>query len=235
MLFAPFGYALRAGRDSPLRAEAIGIDVQRVHWLGFASPARRRRWPAALFAFSKGIDLARDASRVGTSVDGLVMVLLGGVQTLTGPLVGAAVFTWLQDTVMRQTDYWRALLGAIILLLVLVFPRRHRRRARQVVRRSRERSVAMSVLVGPRPAQVVRRRARRRRRQLRPRRRRVAGADRPERRRQVDLLQHGQRPARARPGDVMLDGHELVGLQAARRSGAWASAAPSRSPRPSAR
>src|SRR6266851_1940075 len=34
-LFAPFGYAMRAGRDSPLRAEAIGIDVKRVHWIGF--------------------------------------------------------------------------------------------------------------------------------------------------------------------------------------------------------
>ena len=35
-LFSPFGYAMRAGRDSPLRAEAIGIDVKRVHWLAFA-------------------------------------------------------------------------------------------------------------------------------------------------------------------------------------------------------
>jgi branched-chain amino acid transport system permease protein len=50
------------------------------------------------------------------------MVLLGGIQTLTGPLVGASVFTVLQDTIMRQTEYWRALLGAIILLLVLAFP-----------------------------------------------------------------------------------------------------------------
>src|SRR5262249_57293245 len=35
-LFAPFGYAMRAGRDSVLRAEAIGINVKRVHWIGFA-------------------------------------------------------------------------------------------------------------------------------------------------------------------------------------------------------
>jgi branched-chain amino acid transport system permease protein len=55
-------------------------------------------------------------------VDGLVMVLLGGLQTLTGPIVGAAVFTWLQDTVARQTDYWQALLGFAILLLVIAFP-----------------------------------------------------------------------------------------------------------------
>jgi branched-chain amino acid transport system permease protein len=49
-------------------------------------------------------------------------VLLGGIQTLTGPIVGAAVFTVLQDNVMRQTTFWRGLLGAVILLLVLVFP-----------------------------------------------------------------------------------------------------------------
>ena len=50
------------------------------------------------------------------------MVLLGGIQTLTGPIVGASVFAVLQDTIMRQTEYWRALLGLIILLLVMVFP-----------------------------------------------------------------------------------------------------------------
>ena len=50
------------------------------------------------------------------------MVLLGGLQTLSGPWVGAALFTWLQDTVARQTDYWRALLGGVMLILVLVFP-----------------------------------------------------------------------------------------------------------------
>jgi branched-chain amino acid transport system permease protein len=49
-------------------------------------------------------------------------VLLGGLQTLAGPIVGAAVFTWLQDTVARQTDYWQALLGFAILLLVIAFP-----------------------------------------------------------------------------------------------------------------
>jgi branched-chain amino acid transport system permease protein len=52
----------------------------------------------------------------------MVMVLLGGIQTLTGPIVGAALFTFLQDSVMRETTFWRGLLGAIILFLVLVFP-----------------------------------------------------------------------------------------------------------------
>jgi branched-chain amino acid transport system permease protein len=120
-LFAPFGYSMRAGRDSPLRAEAIGIDVKRVHWLGFAIAGGICGVAGGLFAFAKG-SISPETIHVGRSIDGLVMVLLGGIQTLTGPIVGASVFATLQDTVMRQTEYWRALLGIIILILVLAFP-----------------------------------------------------------------------------------------------------------------
>jgi branched-chain amino acid transport system permease protein len=120
-LFAPFGYAMRAGRDSALRAEAIGIDVKRVHWLGFAIAGAVCGVAGGLFAFAKG-SISPETISVSRSIDGLVMVLLGGIQTLTGPIAGASVFTILQDMVMRQTEYWRALLGAIILLLVLAFP-----------------------------------------------------------------------------------------------------------------
>ena len=121
MLFSPFGYAMRAGRDSPLRAQATGIDVVRVHWVGFAIAGLFCGLAGALYAFAKGT-ISPESISVGRSVDGLVMVLLGGVQTLAGPVVGAAAFTWLQDTIIRTTDYWRALLGAIILALVLAFP-----------------------------------------------------------------------------------------------------------------
>jgi branched-chain amino acid transport system permease protein len=50
------------------------------------------------------------------------MVLLGGVGTLTGPVVGAGVFTWLRDVLARETDYWRAVFGIVILLIVMLFP-----------------------------------------------------------------------------------------------------------------
>jgi branched-chain amino acid transport system permease protein len=121
LLFAPFGYALRAGRDSLLRADAIGIDVRRMQWVAFVVAAAFAGLAGGLFAFSKG-SISPESMAVGKSVDGLVMVLLGGLQTLAGPLVGAVSFTWLQDSVSRSTDYWRALLGGIILLLVMVFP-----------------------------------------------------------------------------------------------------------------
>ena len=121
VLFSPFGYAMRAGRDSPLRADAIGIDVKRNQWAAFVLAGVFSGLAGALFAFSKG-SISPDTLGVGRSVDALVMVLLGGVQTLAGPLVGAVTFTWLQDSIARSTDYWRAVLGATILLLVLVFP-----------------------------------------------------------------------------------------------------------------
>ena len=121
MLLAPFGYAMRAGRDSPLRAEATGIDVVRVHWVGFAIAGTVCGLAGALFAFAKGT-ISPETISVGRSIDGLVMVLLGGVQSLAGPIVGAAAFTWLSDTIIRATDYWRALLGFVILALVLAFP-----------------------------------------------------------------------------------------------------------------
>ena len=72
-------------------------------------------------AFSKG-SISPAATSISQSTDGLVMVLLGGVGTLTGPVVGAGVFTWLRDVLARETDYWRAVFGIFILLIVVLFP-----------------------------------------------------------------------------------------------------------------
>jgi branched-chain amino acid transport system permease protein len=121
LVFAPFGHAMRAGRDSPLRAEAIGINVKRVHWLAFAIAGAFAGVAGGLFAFAKGT-ISPDLAWVSRSIDGLVMVLLGGIHSLLGPIAGAAVFVWLQDTIMRETSFWRGLLGIAILILVLVFP-----------------------------------------------------------------------------------------------------------------
>jgi branched-chain amino acid transport system permease protein len=121
MLYAPFGYAMRAARDSALRADAIGIDVKRIQWCAFVIAGGSAGLAGALFAFSKG-SISPEVLHVSKSIDGLVMVMLGGIQTLAGPIVGALSFTWLHDTVARNTEYWRATLGAIILFLVLLFP-----------------------------------------------------------------------------------------------------------------
>ncbi|PQA83448.1 ABC transporter permease [Limnohabitans sp. TS-CS-82] len=121
VLMSPMGYALRASRDSVGRAQAMGLNVALVQWLGFVLAAGFAGLAGALFAFSKG-SISPDVLGVSKSVDGLVMVLLGGVHTLIGPLVGAVTFTALQDSLARSTDYWRAVLGGSMLLMVLVFP-----------------------------------------------------------------------------------------------------------------
>jgi len=120
-LFAPFGYALRAARDSALRAEAVGLDVRRQQWLAFAVAGAFAGLAGVLHTFHKGSVFPTVLS-IPQSIDALVMVLLGGIQTLTGPVVGAAVYHVLQTEIMRATDYWRIVLGAVILLMVVAFP-----------------------------------------------------------------------------------------------------------------
>jgi branched-chain amino acid transport system permease protein len=117
----PLGYALRAGRDSSLRAEALGIDVRRTQWLAFAVAGTFAGLAGGLHVFSKG-SLSPETLAIPRSVDALVMVLLGGLNAVAGPLLGAAAFTFLQDGLARATEYWRAVLGAAILLIVLVAP-----------------------------------------------------------------------------------------------------------------
>jgi branched-chain amino acid transport system permease protein len=121
-IYAPFGYTLRAARDSSTRAEAIGIDVRTHRWLAFTIAGAAAGLAGGLFAFSKG-SIDPTLISIPTSVDFLVMTLLGGVQTVIGPLVGAAVFHSIRDFVMPLTDYWRALLGLAIIAIVLAFPR----------------------------------------------------------------------------------------------------------------
>jgi branched-chain amino acid transport system permease protein len=119
--FTPFGYALRGARDSALRAEAIGVDVRARRIKGLVIVGAFAGLAGALYAFSKG-GVAPDALSIPRSVDVLVMMLLGGMNALFGPLLGAIAFTWLSDVLARYTDYWRAGVGIAILLIVSVFP-----------------------------------------------------------------------------------------------------------------
>jgi branched-chain amino acid transport system permease protein len=116
-----FGYALRATRDHAQRAEASGLDVGAIRWGAFALSGAIAGLAGAVSVFSKG-SLAPDALSIPRSVDALVMVLLGGVEALAGPVVGAFVFTLLSDWVTRATPYWQAVLGGTIVVMTIVFP-----------------------------------------------------------------------------------------------------------------
>ncbi len=121
VLFAPAGMALRASRDSPARAEAIGLDPAALRLAAFAVSGAAAGLAGALFAYGHGSVFPSYAG-IPRSVDALLMVLLGGVDTVSGPIVGALAYTGLSDALLRVTELWRFVLGAAIVGLVLAFP-----------------------------------------------------------------------------------------------------------------
>src|SRR3546814_7743688 len=74
-VFAPFGYGLRATRDSLLRSAAIGIDAKRQQLVAFVFAGALAGLAGGLFAFSKG-SIFPDEMSIPRSFDALLMVLL---------------------------------------------------------------------------------------------------------------------------------------------------------------
>ena len=118
---APFGHALRASRDSILRAEAIGLPTARLRLVAMTIAGASAGLAGGLFTFAKG-SVFPGYVGIDRSVDGLLMVLLGGIQSLSGPIIGALAYTALYDGLLQATTAWRFILGAVIIALVMVFP-----------------------------------------------------------------------------------------------------------------
>jgi branched-chain amino acid transport system permease protein len=76
----------------------------------------------ALFAYLKG-SVFPDNLGIPLSVDALVMVLLGGVETVSGAIVGAIVYKALSIWLVSQTDWSKLVLGAFIIVVVVAFPK----------------------------------------------------------------------------------------------------------------
>jgi branched-chain amino acid transport system permease protein len=119
---SPFGLTLRAARDHAGRAEALGVNIRALQWIAFVVAGFVAGLGGAIFAFLKG-SVFPVYTESPMSVQPLVMVLLGGVGSPSGPLIGATVYKLLDTIITRYTDYWQIVLGAILIMLVLVFPR----------------------------------------------------------------------------------------------------------------
>jgi branched-chain amino acid transport system permease protein len=137
VVFSPFGFALRATRDSPLRSETIGINGKLIQWTAFVIAGTVAGLAGALFAYLKG-SVFPDSLGIPLSVDALVMVLLGGVETVSGAVIGAIVYKALSIWLVSQTDLSKLVLGGFIVLIVVAFPKgivgtleamRHRRQS----------------------------------------------------------------------------------------------------------
>ncbi len=142
---APFGHTLRAARDSAVRADAVGIDVRTHRWIAFTISGASAGLAGGLLTFMNG-SVDPTVLSVQTSVDGLMMLLLGGLQTMAGAVVGAATLHALKSEFITLTDYWRLLTGLAILALVLLFPQGITGAVQQVTRRLRRERQAKPLL-----------------------------------------------------------------------------------------
>ena len=117
---APFGYALRAARDSARQAEATGINTKRVQWAAFALAGAMAGLAGGLFVFSKGSVFPNELE-IARSFDALIVVFLGGVKTLAGGVVGGVALEGVKD-VLTRFEYWRLALGVLIIVVVILAP-----------------------------------------------------------------------------------------------------------------
>ncbi len=120
-----FGAALQAVRDAPQRAAASGLPVNWIKYRIFVESAVLAALAGGLFAAHKGAVFPSAAS-VSTSVDALLVVLLGGVHQLWGAALGSVVLTWasaeLGSSAAWLRDYWRGALGLLVMLIMVLSP-----------------------------------------------------------------------------------------------------------------
>jgi branched-chain amino acid transport system permease protein len=118
---SPWGRALNAMRQNEVRAEQLGLNVRRLKLSAFAV--------SGAFAGLAG-GLAAMLSRFvnpgllhwTVSGDILVTILIGGLNTVLGPVAGAVLFELLQESLSRVADRWHAILGIILIGIVLFIP-----------------------------------------------------------------------------------------------------------------
>lgn len=122
LVHSPFGLHLRAIRENPQKAAYLGAQVYRLRLSAFVISAIYCGIGGALLGV--GVGLADPELGYWTQSGNLVfMAVLGGSGTFAGPVLGAFVFVFLQDVLMALTQYWRFVLGAILVGLVIFFPR----------------------------------------------------------------------------------------------------------------
>jgi branched-chain amino acid transport system permease protein len=119
IVVSPFGLSLRAIRDNPLRARAVGIPVRRRVVAVYTVSAAYAGIAGALLAQTAQF-VSLDVVAFHRSADVLLVLVIGGAGYLYGGLIGAVVFKILQDFLAGLTpQYWQFWIGAILVILVL--------------------------------------------------------------------------------------------------------------------
>jgi len=122
IVHSPFGLHLRALRENPRKAEYLGVSVRRFRLYAFLISAFYCGIGGVLLAIPTG--LADPELAYWTHSGNMIfMMVLGGFANFFGPILGAFSFILLQDQLMSATQYWRFFMGAVLLLIVVLFPR----------------------------------------------------------------------------------------------------------------
>ena len=120
LVHSPFGHALRAIRDNPLRARAIGIPVNRRLIAAYTLAATVAGIAGALLAQTSGF-ASLDVLDFHRSADVMLVLVIGGTGRLYGGIVGAIVFRLAQDGIATITpQYWQFWIGLGLVALVLI-------------------------------------------------------------------------------------------------------------------
>ncbi|MBO0753515.1 MAG: branched-chain amino acid ABC transporter permease, partial [Bradyrhizobiaceae bacterium] len=118
---SPFGLHLRCVRDNARKAEYLGVHVHRCRLAAFVISAAYGAGGGAILGLRVGL---ADPELVYWTQSGqlVFMAVLGGAAHFLGPVLGALAFTLLEDQLQAFTEYWRFVLGAILAVVVIVFP-----------------------------------------------------------------------------------------------------------------
>src|SRR5262245_20245347 len=117
---SPVGAILRAIRDNPLRAAAVGHNIHGYKLAAFVIASAYAGFAGGLLGLMQGV-MPPDAFMFETSGQLVMMTAIGGAGTLFGPLLGATVWLYLHDFLQATLNLgasWKLVLGVIFVLLV---------------------------------------------------------------------------------------------------------------------
>jgi branched-chain amino acid transport system permease protein len=115
---ARFGLVIRAARSNEPRARAIGFSTYRYKLTAFVIAGAVCGLAGALLA-NQTEYITPDFMHWTRSGEIMFMVILGGMGTLTGPVMGALVLLLLEDLLSAWTVHWQILLGPFLVIVVL--------------------------------------------------------------------------------------------------------------------
>lgn len=118
---SPFGHALAAARDNERRARSLGFPIFRIRLIAFTLSGALAGVAGYLAAAQFGF-VAPQMLGWHQSATVLVMVLIGGQRSVTGPLVGALVLIGLEEVLKANLDNWKLVEGLIIIGIVVLLP-----------------------------------------------------------------------------------------------------------------